>query len=276
MTRWISLVIVLCCISQTTFSQNIYSEENSRRFATYLFDSGQYDLASEEFERVLFLNPADSTSIKYLLLSYKYAGKYQLGMKRGIKILPEWEALDRTFFKELFSLSLLAGDYKTSAELIEKNAHLETLFQSKYNLSLLMLKKDWSGAESYYNSLNEQDKLVNFGYRSLMDEKASIKKKSPFLSAVMSTVVPGLGKVYTNDWQDGIITFLFVASNAWQAYRGFNKDGIKSTYGWIFASIGGGFYLGNIYGSHKAARKYNRLKEEQFNKHAEAFIYSNL
>jgi hypothetical protein len=46
--------------------------------------------------------------------------------------------------------------------------------------------------------------------------------------------------------------------NIWQAYRGFSKSGKNSVYGWVFASLATGFYIGNIFGSHKSAKKYNK------------------
>jgi hypothetical protein len=92
----------------------------------------------------------------------------------------------------------------------------------------------------------------------------------------MSTFIPGSGKIYTKNWQDGLIALLFVASNAWQAYRGFSKDGVKSTYGWVFGSIGAGFWLGNIYGSYKSAQKFNKQIQKGYHDKISGVIYDRM
>ena len=43
----------------------------------------------------------------------------------------------------------------------------------------------------------------------------------------------------------------------WQSYAGFNKNGIESGYGWVFGTLATGFFIGNIYGSAKAANTRN-------------------
>ena len=90
-----------------------------------------------------------------------------------------------------------------------------------------------------------------------------MKYKSRFLAGSLSAIIPGMGKVYSGRWKDGIISLLFVAGTGYQAYRAFNDKGIESVYGWIMGSLSLGFYIGNIYGSAKAARLYN-TKQDQF------------
>ena len=68
---------------------------------------------------------------------------------------------------------------------------------------------------------------------------------------------------------------LFVAANAWQAYRGFNEHGIKSTYGWTFASLSASFYIGNIFGAVKAAKRYNKNKRNEIDNQVFDFVRSD-
>jgi hypothetical protein len=42
------------------------------------------------------------------------------------------------------------------------------------------------------------------------------------------------------------------------AYDGFHDDRESSVRGWVFGTLGFGFYSGSIYGSALAARLYNR------------------
>jgi hypothetical protein len=66
-----------------------------------------------------------------------------------------------------------------------------------------------------------------------------------------------MGKVYSGRWKDGLVSLLFVGATGFQAYRGFSQKGSESIYGWIMGSLSVGFYIGNIFGSVKAAKIYN-------------------
>ena len=95
-------------------------------------------------------------------------------------------------------------------------------------------------------------------FAQLTNEALTLKRKSPIVAVGLSTVVPGLGKAYSGAWKDGLVSLVFVSLTAWQGYRGFKNHGMNSAYGWTFASISGAFYIGNLYGSAKAAKKRNR------------------
>jgi len=91
--------------------------------------------------------------------------------------------------------------------------------------------------------------------------KASqLKRKSPALAACMSGIIPGSCKWYAGERKDAVIGFISIGMMAYQAYRGFKKEGTSSVYGWISAGLGTGFYLGNIYGSARSAKRYNARK----------------
>ena len=63
-----------------------------------------------------------------------------------------------------------------------------------------------------------------------------------------------------------------VGGTAFQAYRGFNNEGLSSTSGWIFTALSSGFYAGNIYGSAKSAQVYNQNFWLEIDKDAEDII----
>ena len=95
------------------------------------------------------------------------------------------------------------------------------------------------------------------------------------MAAGFSAIIPGTGKFYTRNWSDGLFSMLFIAGNAWQAYRGFNAHGIKSGYGWAFASLSASFYIGNIIGGAKAAKRYNKNKRNEVDNQVFEFVRSD-
>ncbi|HKK42149.1 MAG TPA: hypothetical protein VJ963_07055, partial [Bacteroidales bacterium] len=113
------------------------------------------------------------------------------------------------------------------------------------------------------------------GIVNLAKDAENIRFKSPFVAGAFSAIVPGTGKFYTKNWADGVFSMIFVAGSAWQAYRGFKKHGSASAYGWTFASVSASFYLGNIYGSVKAAKRYNKNRRDEINNQVFVFVNSD-
>ncbi len=77
---------------------------------------------------------------------------------------------------------------------------------------------------------------------------------------VMSAIIPGSGKAYASYWGDALMSLLFVSSNAWLSYRGFDEKGTDNVGAWLFGSLAMGFYVSNIWGSGKLVRTHNRTK----------------
>lgn len=95
----------------------------------------------------------------------------------------------------------------------------------------------------------------------LLQQYGNLPQKSELLAGVLSAILPGAGYVYAGRYGDGIASFLvnalFIAATAtavhqeWYAAAG------------ISGGIGLPFYLGNIYGSANAARKWNRGRRSE-------------
>jgi len=90
-----------------------------------------------------------------------------------------------------------------------------------------------------------------------------LERKSELLAGLSSAVIPGAGKAYCGHSTDALFSFIMVGLMGWQAYENFREDGIGSVRGWIYGTIGGVFYLGNIYGSIAAAKIYNEQQENK-------------
>jgi hypothetical protein len=133
----------------------------------------------------------------------------------------------------------------------------------------------------YTNKINEAKTLLNQNqfldfepfkrYQNALNTQT--KKKSAGLAGLLSAVVPGLGKVYSKDWKDGIIAFVFTGTMMLQSVRNFNRKGFDNPRGYIYGAIGTGFYLGNIYGSVKSAKNFN-IKETEKIKHEISDIFN--
>ena len=82
------------------------------------------------------------------------------------------------------------------------------------------------------------------------------------LAAALSTLIPGAGKFYTEDYSDGAVALIFTGLFYGLAAHNFAVD--KNTKGAIFAGIGLFFHAGSVYGSATSAQIYNVGKQMEF------------
>ncbi|MFN3529605.1 MAG: hypothetical protein ACK417_06755 [Bacteroidia bacterium] len=255
----IKLFLLLVMLNNTSAQQN---DKSDFAFAKYLFETGQYELASLELERQLFRNVQDFEVRMLLIKTYRFADRHLAARKLADTPLPH-TTINQQF--ELWQAYINSCLYLKDFVAIRNSLAQHTSFRSltpyesyKQNLE--------SGLNLLEATKNQKLQLPAMGTDAFLVQQFEIwnnsKRKSPVLAAGFSTLLPGSGKVYAGAWKDGLIAFLFVGANAYSSYRGFSNQGIRSPYGWIFGSLTAGFYLGNIYGSHRQARKHNHLLEK--------------
>jgi hypothetical protein len=227
---------------------DLFNEDNTAGFARFLFESNQYNFAAEEYERLTFLFPSNQEYQLALLKSYRYANEYD----KGIKAFQSLVSPGLEVQKEYAKINILDGNKFNIASLLS-NLERESSFRNNLDLTLRLISfPDNPLSLEGIKTDKVDENLLNFYY-----ESSKINYKSSFLAGSLSTFIPGMGKVYSGRWKDGLISFLFIGTTAFQAYRGFEQKGIKSVYGWIMGSLSFCFYIGNIYGSAKAAKLYN-------------------
>ncbi|MFT4734839.1 MAG: tetratricopeptide (TPR) repeat protein [Algoriphagus sp.] len=253
------LKIALLCLLfiQAKGQENIYDLQNSLTFAEYLLESGQTDFAIKEYERVIFLFPTNPLAQVNLMKAYRLAGRNEDGLLRAeqlfkdISVLPEKHALEysklllnRRAWNKANSFWDLSENLKSDDKVLMKST--VAIFESKF-----------LEARDQLLTLQDSTNYLGQGYMSISNRALAIKKKSPFVAGLMSMVIPGLGKAYTGDWKDGIVSLIFTSGLAFQAVRKFNQHGANNYRPWVYTAIGSGFYLGNIFGSVKSAKSKN-------------------
>jgi outer membrane protein assembly factor BamD (BamD/ComL family) len=105
---------------------------------------------------------------------------------------------------------------------------------------------------------------------ALLIEYQSLPEKSEVLAGILSAILPGAGYAYTGELATGFMSLAvngaFIAAT-WTAFA----QGLEAV-GILAGGVGLPFYIGNIYGSALAARKWNQTVKNQ----ARAKIYSAL
>lgn len=262
LSKFYFLIPLCLVVSSQAQSDTTLNEKNTLLFARYLSSNQIYHLAAQEYERLIFINPNVKQYHKELFSSYRLSNNYAPIMQRTNS-----EFLKIPEIRLEYSLGAIASDKLDFAEdLISdtdffKDKNLEnTANDIKDCISLLKYRR--------VIDAKSQNPIVN--NLSVMFQNVSLK--SPALAGTYSALVPGLGRIYSKDYTNGLLSFVFVASTAWQAYRRFKQNGISSFSGWIYAGFSTGFYLGNIYGSIKSAKKYNQKQFQSLDEKTKNYI----
>lgn len=254
--------------------ENLLDYDHSLQFARYLKSSRQYNFAMEEYERLNFLWPGDTT------ISLELVQTFRLNRQCN-RLDDSFELLNKNIFqyhslpsaKEYLAFSL------TCKSRSRRFDDIVSLFgedeKSFYELSYLWVTREYESAFAYSKENKDFLNRVKPDLYSLTYDFENQRYKSPALAAIMSVVIPGSGKAYSKRWGDALVSFLFVGSNAFASYRAFNKKGIKSVNGWIFGSLAFSFYSANIWGSAKAAKTYNSDLDKRYQENAENIIYNS-
>ncbi|RMG57182.1 MAG: hypothetical protein D6722_25310 [Bacteroidetes bacterium] len=254
-------------------AQDLYDVDHSLAFAQYLYKSGEYRLAAEEYERVAFLKPGDLGLRLQLVAAYQRAGAFAQAQARAEATAPPLTMSPG--LAALYGRILIQQDALGEARRFLRQT--DSLPQAERLLLLTtteLLDQRWPQADSLLRSQPTHSGAPWDSFRTLTDEGLALKRKSPVLAIGLSTVVPGLGKAYAGYWKDGLFSLLFTGISAWQAYRGFSRNGPRNAYAWVYTGLAAGFYLGNLYGSGKAASRRNRQNQHDLRHRVERSLPS--
>ncbi len=252
------------------FCQDIYDSAHSIKYANFLFKSKEYQRAGLEYERTCFLDSQNWDAHFYLMQSYRKSDQASKGLAHFQQIrfhFPQSE-FQRFEHERNINLFIVQPSYflaKTQTDSIDELPY--------FKAPSLLLTHNWKVSKSYLTEVNyKSDKTLSTYYENTL-EGLNLNYKKPWLAGTMSALVPGLGKVYSGYYKDGIIAFLMTGISAFQAYRGYNAKGANSGIFIIYTGMTAGFYLGNIYGSIKSARQKNKRLNEAIDKKTRAAFY---
>ena len=250
-----------------------YSPENIFRFAEYLYENGNYLRAVGEYQRYLFSNSENMSSDTLL---FRIGLCYQLGGDTK-KAIEYYEMIIRDFPKSYFSEKAKyqiaytyfeMGKYKESVHYIEDNIESLSLTETHLKMNRLLgvnclYQRKWETAHNHFEELlSNPDDSLTAKLNKFAIKGEHLPYKSKIFAGLMSATIPGTGKIYANRLTDGLYSLIIIGLTGWQAYNGFHKDGVRSTKGWIYGTLGSIFYLGNIYGSVVAVKIYNKKIED--------------
>ena len=280
----ISLLIVLFSLPIVVAAQNsndgdvneidYFSSENILKFADHLYNTRDYERAAGEYRRYLIavsFEPS-SDSIYYKTIralffadNYKlcedYLDSYHQHYPRSVR-LSDIGLLRAIVYNR-------QGYYEKSIEYASlaksENLPLKTLVLAADYTQLGQFEKARDISCSYERGKKPPASATLAQLFDLCNKLRSdtLKYKSPLLASSLA-IIPGAGKLYCSNAGDALNSMLLIGLFGYLAYDGFHDDGESSVRGWIFGTLGFGFYAGNIYGSAIAARLYNKKVKDDF------------
>jgi tetratricopeptide (TPR) repeat protein len=264
---------------QTIFAQQgqYFSPRKLRDFADYLYESKDYLRAAAEYQRFLAVTsaaaPRDSIVMR-IAKCYSAVGRSGVAHEWFAELLLD---ADGPLYQNAAFGSALSyhqsGRYNESLELIRYygNRFAPGVWRSR--LFLLqsfnhMFLSEWDAASKSLNIVGEnltdqRERIAAASLLELAERGENLPRRSGALAGTMSAIVPGSGKIYCGRYRDGLYAFVATALAAWQAQRGFERDGTSSMSGWAWSTFGVFLYTSGIYGSVGSARDFNVLQEKR-------------
>ena len=253
-----------------------FAPEAIRVFADHLAGQCDYARAAAEYERYLLLsNPAnavaDSLTLRIGLL-LRMAGEpvAAAGHFERVARRDAGTAMGCAAVRQLAFTRWDRGQYREAIELVDARGTADDPHAARCptdviaGASYLMLG-EW---ESSIARLSAVERRADGRRGRIADDLARLAReaqeaprKSPVTAALMSSLLPGTGKMYAGRFQDGLFSLATISLTSWMAIEGFSEDGSSSTKGWIYGGISAWLYAGNIYGTIVAVEQHNLALE---------------
>lgn len=270
--RLIFLVLILTSINFAQDEINYFSNENRLRFGDYLFCEIDYLRAIDEYKLVLKEKNSDSLKFK-IALAYQKLGKYYES-ENSLKELFNSQQLHNDAKFEYAKTLYLSKRFSLLNEIVSDNSFIETSkrneIQKLHHLTQLYSLQAIEDSSKFFQPFNQNEsvELLKFYIR-----RQNLGNKSPALAAILSAVVPGLGKIYTGNYGDGVTAFLLTGVLTFLSIDNFNAQ--HDFRGWLFAGLAAYFYAGNIYGSAASAQLFNANLRITFDNELQLFLNKN-
>lgn len=248
---------------------NLFSDKNRLAFGNYLFIEKDYFRAIDEFKPILENKWNDTLQFK-IATSYLRMNKFYLAISEFQKLEPNSPLFIESKIEQFRTLFLLEN-YSILNEQISmvlpNKLFNNTKLQQLKNCTLLLSNSELPNETEFSSIFNNEDngKILQF-YKW----KENPPYKNPTKAAILSAILPGLGKIYTNEVGDGITSFVLTGLFSYLAINKFSNN--QQTSALIYTALATFFYSGNIYGSYASAQNYNAGIKFNFENEVKIFV----
>ncbi len=254
---------------QLTTDNNFFSPYNRLKFGNYLYKDKDYLRAAKEFKEYLKVYSNDTVQFKFSNSFFKI-GRFTEAADnfKGLFFSSTLSEEARLMF---FESNFFQNDFNKFRNLADQDVYLSLKYRKEierlkfttYFFDIATLPAENIILEPFPDSVQSQ--IAKF----YIQKKIPLHK-NPTTAAILSTLLPGAGKIYTGEVGDGITALVTTALSAYLAYTNFNAG--HQFRGWLFAGMTAFFYGGNIYGSAASAQIYNARIRFDFDKEVKFYF----
>jgi hypothetical protein len=261
------LGVLVCLFPRVIIAQTVLSKELD--YVNYLIKNNQMR------DALFFLKEIDSSSFAVAekdSLSYYYGMTYHFLKKvdTAAFFLGKVSNASPFYTKSRFfsSLNHIYAGKLDEAKRDILHLKVDTLLKQQKDLQLCgiaILKRDHSAADSLIATFDYSSYLNSEEQTSLqrMNEAAKkVSRKKAYKAALLSTIVPGLGKYYAGRRGQAVATFFSTLGLALIAGENLYRGGLKSPQFIVTGFVFSTFYIGNIVGSAYSVRMVKKRNRE--------------
>ncbi len=244
-------------------------------FADYLYGQGEYDMASQEYLRIIYTHDEDTLACPEASLRLARCWQ-ELGRREDAYFL-------YTFLhRNLSDAELRAGAMMGAGSVLEESGNFdsarelytdaavtsedtETMARAGIMAGLMNARMgNWEASAEELRMLSltaDPFSEISANLAEKVAEGQYLPHRSPLLCGISSALLPGSGQMICGHYTDGIIAFGVNGALAWLFYESLQEDNTTTSVllGWLGLS----FYGGNIYGGSRAAVTYNSARRRE-------------
>ncbi len=261
--------------------------QSSSGFAKYLMNQKDYFRAITVYKKLLFESKEKMLHYKY---STQIAEAYRLSQKYKSSIYFYSDAIQNVSSAEEHANSLIGlglNYYHMKIIPLAKNyflkaADFDTTSKTKLFLGLMQMEQlNWLQANNIFSEIVSTNRNPKISEKArLLALKSNLglnlPKKSPALAAILSSIIPGSGQIYTGHFFDGIQAMAYVGAFSLATYNAYRYDrDIKDSKAILLLSVAitGMFYSANILGAYKTAKFRNMRVKQNLMNEARSIIF---
>lgn len=249
-----------------TLAGNLYENENY--FLAYIYNIAAYNLAEKESEKFTYAINALNSCI---LTDH---------FKEGLILIRDFSSKfpnHSDYFRYLYAYSLIRSKIYMDGEI-----YLRNLSNSKIDSHKILCLSAYAALNSnqiekcktklekigtgfkYHTNINKLANQLNVGPK--------YKKKSPMLSLVFSSIIPGSGQAYSGFYYDAMQDFIFNSIlgyscyASWKLELNYKRKNRNYIIPILSSAVFAIFYTTNLFNSVNAAQKANLFNKNQFYK----------
>ncbi len=236
-------------------------------FINHLISKKYYREALLEINRLFFYGSQEIHPSQYLnfLVCKRALNELEDAIFTYENSFPENIRNNLLIKNEIGNINFELGNYDKAMTLYEDciSSSSDSII---YDKSILMKgliyahQQKWDESKHMFLSLSDNS-IFNYSKKaslSILDSRENLSYKKPFLAGMLS-IVPGAGYIYTGHKQTALSSIIINGLLAYATYTSFRNEnyGMAALTGLFSFS----FYIGNISGSVKSAKRYNSKQD---------------